>query len=356
MANKILFFDQPLSPPGGGQMSLLGLTQTLDHKKYDPTVLLPYTCDYEKMLKKNSIRYVVKPVKSWLSFLRSEKPDLIHCNAATTRRSFWLGVFANMLGIPFVWHVRVQDSAGWKDRVMAFLATKIIVISNVVARKFKFMHADKKLIKVHNGVRMETFQQSHDQSVLREEFGLNAGTKIVGVFSRLDPWKGHSLYLEMAKHVLKEYKDVCFLIVGEGEEKYKQILHEEAKRLGVEEYTIWAGFREDVAALMSMCDVIIHPSIEDEPFGRTIIEAMAASKPMVATNLGGPQEIITHAHDGYLAEAKAEKLANFTVRLLKNEELCKDIGQKAYQKVSQQFTMDVHAQKVQSIYEECLSV
>ena len=137
-----------------------------------------------------------------------------------------------------------------------------------------------------------------DAWAVRQSLGLGGGP-VVGVFSRLAEWKGQHVLLD----ALVSLPGVQALFVGDalfGEDAYAAGLRAQAQRLGVADRVCWAGFRDDVPALMKACTVVAHTSTAPEPFGRVIVEAMLAGRPVVASDEGGPREVISDGRTGRL--------------------------------------------------------
>ena len=119
---------------------------------------------------------------------------------------------------------------------------------------------------------------------------------------------------------------------------------------------IFTGFRRDVRRILSALDVVVLSSSAPEPFGRVVIEGMAAGKPVVATAAGGVPEIITDGVDGLLVPAKDSKaMARAITWLLSNPECAKKMGAAARQRVVQDFTVTLHVAKIQSVYDAILA-
>ncbi|MDI6839416.1 MAG: glycosyltransferase family 4 protein [bacterium] len=364
---KILYVDTPIEPPGGGQQSLLLILQGLDKSSpyFRPIVFIPNKCEFTKQLTNKNICYkIVRPLKL-LSEIRKLNPEIIHCNSATTRYAFYTALVSKLLCIPFIWHVRAVESAGWRDRVIAKLSTRIIAISEAVKEKFSYVKVDK-IRQIYNAVDTEVFKSGLDIEYLYNEFNIEKTKKVVGIFSRLDPWKGHRLFIDTARIVKGSlnkgiplvynlHKDVIFLVVGEGEESYKKQLFEYTEIHELKEDMIFTGFRKDIPELMNLCNVIVNTSIEPEAFGRTIIEAMACAKPVIATNMGGPKEIIEDKVDGFLLEPDAVSIAKTIIELLQNQNLRNKIGKKAREKVIEKFSVEMQIKEIEKLYREVLA-
>jgi glycosyltransferase involved in cell wall biosynthesis len=170
---------------------------------------------------------------------------------------------------------------------------------------------------VYNGIDPLPFESVTQAEVetLRRAMKLE-GIPVVGVFSRLAPWKGQHVLLEALTHLPK----VHALLVGEaifGERVYAAALRKQTKALDIEDRVHFAGFRRDVPQLMRLSDVVAHTSVAPEPFGRVIVEGMLSRRPVVATKAGGAMEIVEDEVNGVLVPpGDAEGLARALQGLL----------------------------------------
>ena len=352
MKKRILFLDTPLSPPGGGQMSLLLMLQNIDKAQFDPFVYVSKDSEFVDWIKRELIPVSIVSLRHLFFKIKELRPDIIHCNCATTKYAFVAVVSARLLRIPFIWHVRVVETAGWKDKIIASLATKIIAISEVVCKKFSWINNKDKVVTIYNAADTAVFHPGLEIENFFHEFSIGRESPVVGIFSRLDPWKGHMLFLESAKEIIKQRPQAKFLIVGEGEESYKEKLNAFIQENNLWENVIFTGFRKDIPFLMNLCKVIVNPSIEPEPFGRTIIEAMACGVPVVATNIGGPKEIIQDGENGFLVAPKAQQMISAVDMILDDEPLASRISQKALESISQRFSVKKHLEQIELLYKD----
>jgi glycosyltransferase involved in cell wall biosynthesis len=130
---------------------------------------------------------------------------------------------------------------------------------------------------------------------------------VVGMIGRLAPWKGQHVFLEAFARAFSGGSEVA-LVVGEAmfgseEESYAAELRELAQRLGIADRVDFRGFREDVWEELERMSVCVHASVVPEPFGQVIVEAMLSGVPVIATEGGGPSEIVTSGEDGLLYPA-----------------------------------------------------
>ena len=233
--------------------------------------------------------------------------DVIYANS---QKAFVVGALAARLARkPIVWHLHDVLTAEHFSRshrrlVVALanvFAERVIANSDASASAFSASGGQAGRVRVvYNGIDPAPFESvtRAETDRLRERLGL-AGVPVVGVFSRLAPWKGQHVLLEALPHL----PGVHAMLVGGalfGEHKYAAVLRARAEEIGVAERVRFMGFREDVPHLMRLSDVVAHTSTATEPFGRMIVEGMLARRPVVASRAGGALEIVRDGENGVL--------------------------------------------------------
>jgi glycosyltransferase involved in cell wall biosynthesis len=214
---------------------------------------------------------------------------------------------------------------------------------------------------VHNAVDLHEFLQPYDVTSVRNEFGWSSAEHLVGVVGRLDWWKGHEYFLKAIAQASQQNPHLRGLIIGQPEtslhnQLYFQELQALTLSLGLKDKVVFTGFREDVPRLMAALDVVVLSSAEPEPFGRVVIEGMAAAKPVVATAAGGVLDIITDRIDGLLVPGKdAPALARAILWLLSNKEQAEQMGRAARQRVTEKFTVPYQVGVIQKVYDTILN-
>ncbi len=225
---------------------------------------------------------------------------------------------------PVVWHLHdilsAEHFGGLQRRAVVTLANHMTrrVIANSGAARDAFVAAGGRADRVGvvaNGLDSSKFDQVGDAQIarLRAELGLT-NKRLVGVFSRLSPWKGQHVLID----ALPRLPGVHALIVGDalfGEIEYKTMLMRRADELGVSDRVHWLGFRDDVPALMRSVDLVLHTSTSAEPFGRVIVEGMLARRPVLATNMGASIELLGEGHWGLVPPDDPVALAEAIERI-----------------------------------------
>lgn len=140
------------------------------------------------------------------------------------------------------------------------------------------------------------------------------------------------------------------------DESYCSSLRKLIQELGLEESVVFLGFRDNPADYINLMDVVVHSSIEPEPFGRVNIEAMYLKKPVVSTNIGGPTEIFADGKDGILIEPKNPALlAQRIASLLESPESRARLGENAHRTVMERFTIANTIRNVEKVYDRIMN-
>ena len=193
---------------------------------------------------------------------------------------------------------------------------------------------------------------------MREQYGIEPGQHVFAIVGRIVRWKGHIEFLKAADIVFQSVPQAKGLIVGDfsdGDSRYQALITRMVDESRFSDRFIFTGYVRDVADLYSIMDVCVHASIDPEPFGLVITEAMAHGVPVVASNRGAPPEIINDGVDGFLVDpAASERLAGVIISLLSDEELRQRIGDKGRERVRKGFRLNTYARAMEKVYMEVL--
>ncbi|OGF58391.1 MAG: hypothetical protein A2Y62_14975 [Candidatus Fischerbacteria bacterium RBG_13_37_8] len=407
MSNKedkihILFVNPFSSSIGvsGADKSLLSLIAGLDKNKYKVSVAFPiksryleettdsfYREEYEKSGAKlyhmrmcvlyrtknpfallKNLLFLIPNIINLIRIIKREKVTIVHSNNTAIIGS---GIAARICGIPSVYHVR--EIIG-KPKIMRFLyprlinrlADVIICISEAVALMFLENSVPHyKAVVVYNGIDLSHFNKPLDSMKLKREFTIPEASPLIGIVGRISPRKGHVYFIEAAAKIIKEIPDAKFYIIGWVEshaQVYTELLNKLKtliNSLGLYKQVMFTGVRKDIPDIMASLDIIVMASASaaaPEPFGRVIVEAMAAGKPVVSTNEGGAPELIEDGKTGILVPpADSEALAQAVLSLLKNKELKKNMGALAKESVQNKFSEHTMVANTERYYREIIS-
>jgi glycosyltransferase involved in cell wall biosynthesis len=163
---------------------------------------------------------------------------------------------------------------------------------------------------IYNGVSSAQTVTETEIRQCKSELGIAGKSPILGVVGSLYPVKGHRFLIAAMPEILRRWPDVVLLVIGRG--KLEASLEAQAEELGVGAHVRFLGLRQDVPRLLSALDVFVLPSLS-EGLSLALLEAMAAGKPVVATEVGGNPEVVIPGETGYLA--KPEDTTDLTAKL-----------------------------------------
>ncbi|MEM1211397.1 MAG: glycosyltransferase [Planctomycetota bacterium] len=253
--------------------------------------------------------------------------DVLYAN---TQKAFVVSAVAGWWAKrPVVWHLRDMLTAGHfsgaNRRAAVGLANRLAakVICNSQATRDAFVAAGgrtDKAVVVHNGIDAQPFE-GLDAAAAGVRTGLVAGDEfVVGVFGRLTPWKGQDVLIDAVQAMTGgPGKRVSAWIVGEALFTDEDRAYADRLRARAGPSVRFLGFRGDVPAVMRACDAVVHCSVEPEPFGRVIVEAMLAGRPVVASGAGGAAEIVKDGVTGMLVEPGDVSALAAALRRLRDE-------------------------------------
>lgn len=299
---------------------------------------------------------------------------LIHANSV--RAGIALGL-ARPTGAATVVHVRDCLPAGSPlaratAGLIAASATRIVANSRYTARTLQALAPGARVQVVHNPVDLERFDparidRARVRARLARELGWTDGEPrlLLGVVAQITPWKGQSTAVEALRLLTAEGIDARLLLVGSVKFRarstrldnlaYQSRLRARIAAAGLEGRVHWLGEREDVPELVRALDVLLAPSHE-EPFGRTLIEAMALGVPVLATRVGGPPEIVTDGREGFLLPpGQPRAWSDALRRIAQRPELAAELGGAGRRRVLKAFTVKRHSEAMLEVYAQALA-
>jgi glycosyltransferase involved in cell wall biosynthesis len=272
--------------------------------------------------------------------LRLERPDVVV--GWMTKAQLYAGPAARLTGVPAIWCQQgMASSRSWLDRTaIALPALGVVAVSQAAGHAQRALRPHRPVKVVYPGVDLERFDPGRlpPPADARARLALPAEGGLVGIVARLQRWKGVHALVEALPQVLRTYPDLHCVVVGGAhdlEPDYGPSLRRAVADLGLEGRVIFAGRQPEVPLWLQTMDVVVNASA-DEPFGLTIVEAMALGKPVVAAASGGPLEIIRDSVDGLLVPpGHVRDLASAVIRVLGDAELADRLGRAAQQRASE---------------------
>ncbi len=398
---NILYLDNG-SGIGGGQRSLLLLLKHLDAtrfrsflgclgdsmlaaaaRKAGPPVIplnLPKQHDKGDKARRFTLHDIGRDLQhitvifQLLRVLEEQQIDLLHANSLAA--GLIGGVAAKLYGVPIVMHKRYATAYGLLDRICEALLDRVILVSE--ATRWKFAPPSKQAL-IYNGVELSPLQSSSQVErqrnpdligvgrqrnpdpigveTLRADLNLDPDAVLIGIVTRITPEKGiHTLIEATAK--LKASPPIQLLVVGgpyfPKDAEYIDSLKAQAKELGVTDRVIFTGFLEDTGAILSLLDIVLLASTIPEACPRTIIEAMAAGVPVIATPLGGSKELVTPETGLLVPAEEADAFAAAITQLAEDTERRKRMGKACRLRAEQLFCATQNARLTEDLYLDLL--
>ena len=410
-AIKVLYVHHGARPVGGSPTSLRFQIEELDKTRFAPAVALLggsraapafeglgipvmtmpgvakyghttgewYRLSRPLRLLGQHLRLPLSIAKSRAFLSRLEGRPIVHLNSSTLLP---VALAARQVGLPVVWHIReymVDGYLGLRRRALSYwmrkCASHIIAISRADLERihgFESVRADV----VYNFVDFERFDRRIRGEAVRDELGLDSNRRTVVFLGGVSPIKGTIEYLRAARALARKRKDVQFILAGsrsrffDGPLRARRLLHDTLRPASARYYravrdllkdkdlskaVLDVGPRSDIPEVLAAGDLLVFPSTAPH-FARPLIEAGAMGKPVIGSNLPGPQEIVVDGETGLLVPPGApEALAAAMERILDDPEKARAMGDKGCERARDLFDAKKNVRRIEAIYEEVMA-
>ena len=300
-----------------------------------------------------------------MRFIRRENIALLHCHlfaasllGAGAARMAGVGAVLETCHGPEVWRMgKMLRGSFWVDRQVGRLVDKYIAVSHAAARHLidtKGVPASKVRV-IHNGRDLDRFgaTDARRRSATRAALGLGDEPAIL-VPARLDEQKGHRYLLDALAILAPRWPNLITLLAGDG--TLEQSLRAQCAALGLGDRVRFLGYRRDVPELLEAADLVVLPSLY-EGLSLVTIEALAAGRPMVATEVDGTPEVVIHEKTGLLAPpANPQALASAIERMLSDPAMAARLGSEGRKFVNENFTLKRQIEETVAVYSELTGV
>ena len=359
----ILYLSHCGSSIGGGEKQLASLVTNIDRKRYQPLVVCPDDGVFVEHLRCAGIPTVVLALPSWrkvksliaryraaeklTALAKTHNAKLVHTSDS------WFNPYVlhirKRLGIPVISHVRTLLTIDQVRKYKFNQMDRIIAISKESKTALVQAGTDSEKIElILNCVDLDAFQLIR-QSKPSTEY-------VVGIVGRIEPFKRQKEFIEIAAAVIAQNKNVRFHIIGAAlntpeHRAYEWDIRQLVVEYRLQEFVDFEGHRTDMPNVMQELDLLVTLSA-----GSVIAEAMAAGKPVIGTPIGSTADMIIDGVTGYViplhpAEAITSKILEFAT----DPNLNIHIGQQARRAAEEAFSIEIHVQKVQDMYEKLLN-
>lgn len=284
--------------------------------------------------------------------LYKTRPDLLHVN-----NSFTPLPAARLLGIPVIWHLHgiPYRPSPWEHFLLKGV-TKFIAISDYVAQAaIKAGCPAERMVTIHNPA-PDFKPPAHDvRQWLLDKYSIPSDHLLLAHVGRLIRWKGQREFLEAFAIAIRDFPKATALIIGDDAECFGDNYAAELKALvassGLSDNVVFTGHLNQIQNVMAAVDVVVHSSIEPEPFGLVIVEAMKAGTAVIAADHGAPPEIIEHEISGILENPRsARSMAATLTRLLSDEKMRGEIASAGQRHAKARFSSELFGSRLTNLY------
>lgn len=345
---------------GGAQRQVVDLINGLSDDVFKIHLLtFEKQLDLLKGVKVNKIHFYHFPrrykfdfsvIKNVAKVIREKNIDIVH---STNQLSFLFGLLGRLRArskTKFALTIHTTLNKDLKnelfDRLLyAPLMTFCHVIITVCnsqkllwAKKYPWL--SNKFITIYNGIDMERYKDTFtivEKDKLRDSLGVKSGELLIAILAVFRPEKGHEFAFRALKKLIDSGKKIKLLLIGDGERKI--YLEKISKELKIGDYILWLGFQKDPRQYLSICDVLLVPSVES--FSISMLEALAMGKPVIATELGGSPEMLKEGMNGFLLKPKdADSIVEKLSLLISDPGIKRRLSSYARESVEKRFSVE----------------
>ena len=375
----------------GSDKTMLYFLSELDKTKYLPIIVLPFDGPLKNELEKNNIKVVIAPVlkiyrkmftpKNIFKFIKEYYQGIKALDSLNKQYKFdlvYTHTLAALIGILFakkrkikhLWHVQEIIA---KPKILNFLFKRALsldcnhkVVYDSIATMNFWIENNQKLANkseaVWNGVETKNIKSFTDFEIqeVRENFFFSSKDEIViSLIGRINSWKGQQLLLKSFNQLVKKYNNIKLVYLGSAppnQENFEIELKNQILEFGLVNKVVVIPFQKEIEKFWNSIDIAVVPSTEPEPFGMVVIEAMLAKKPVIASNHGGPTEIIIQNETGLLFEPNNHNsLSQALEKLIQDKQLRMLYGENGFNRVHTTFSLESHVNHFENIFDKLMN-
>ena len=357
---KVLFFIESLRA-GGKERRVVELLKEFRNNFPDVEIILTLMrreIHYQEIYQLNVPIYFIerwlikKDPSVWFRFYwltRKLNPDIIHVWGHMV--AFYAVPAKRLLNIPMI-NNEITDATPSQrllGKSWVFNASDKI-IANTQAGLLAYGAPPLKSGVIYNGFNFDRLKNIRPPEAVRKQFGITTH-RVVGMVATFSYHKDYETFLEAARILLNNYTDITFLCVGEGD-------YSDLKSKFSDPGILFLGKQNEVESIMNICDIgVLTTNVKnhEEGISNAMLEFMALSKPVIATDSGGSKELIQHGETGFLVKAfDPKEISERIIFLLNHQEECKRIGLQAKERVKKNFSISSMAASFYQQYQMVL--
>lgn len=310
---------------------------------------------------------ILKDIRTITSMVFTGEYNILHTHGA---KANMIGIFVKKrTGIPVVTTVHSDYRLDYLHSVLKMytfglintIALRLVDYYIAVSENFKDMlikrgFAADRIQPVYNGIPFNNPipLMPRDEFCKKYHFSLQPGDIAIGILARLHPVKGHTVFLEAAAKVIREFPQTKYLLAGSGDD-LKPALEKKAEQLGIRDNVFFLGMVEEPYSFLDIIDINVMASYS-ESFPYAILEGARMKKATVSSRVGGLEDLFDQGENGYLfTPGDSDALAEHLLTLLRDPEHRKNIGEKLYEKAREHFSLEAMTQTQLNIYQTILA-
>jgi glycosyltransferase involved in cell wall biosynthesis len=357
---------------GGAQEHVFNLLTRIDRERYDVSLVSLTPGSAIRRLERTGVPVCVieepddeAAIEALAAHLAATRADVVHAHMyraeIVATQAAWRLAAAGRHRPFVVSTVHSSRIRSDEDRALLRRLTPrmdhLVAVSRAIVRKIEDEgRVGAPVSLIYNGVDLQRYVDQEACCTLHEEYGIAGGSPIVGVVARLEPEKGHPTLLDAWPRVLEAVPNAHLLIVGEGSRR--EALEAQAAGLGLlgaSPRVTFTGRRDDIPAVTAALDVAVLPSYR-EAQGLSILEAMALSRPVVASAVGGIPEMIEDGRTGLLVPPHdAAALGDAIARMLTDHPFADTVARAGHDLVYERFCVEMMVRATETIYDEAVA-
>jgi glycosyltransferase involved in cell wall biosynthesis len=384
---KVLIYEPYAFNISGNTRYLISIFKSIDRSRIEPILAIPFEEKFIDIIRDLNGRYIEVPTPERLkrysgsilgentgrlltvasialhtvtlaSLIIRERIDVVHCNSI--RALMTIGFAAKLTGRPCIWYVKGDLDNPFLDRIGFVLANRVLFLCETNKNRrypdqVRKYNSKIRILRIGTDLdEMAAAQQSAEQD-LNNELIFDKNYINIAFLGQLYPPKGITYLLEAISKVRNEYPNVALYLVGDygvGKyQNYKSDVDSIIKLMKLDN-VFFLGWRYDAAKILSMMDIYALPSLS-EGVPRSIVEAMALGKPVVATDVGGVSETVIDGQNGFVVKPKdVNGFAKALLTLAKDKQLRKKMGDNGRKIAFEKYSIRDHIARLENVYLE----
>lgn len=294
--------------------------------------------------------------------------DIVHTHSG--KAGFLGRLAAKLAGVPVVVHTihgpsfyRYQNPVGnwlftWAEQLAGEWTTQFVSVADAMTEQYLAagIATPSRYVTIRSGINLDAFLSARPDPKLRASLGLREQDRVVGKVARLFRLKGHEFLFEAAPRIVAAVPEVKFLLVGDG--VYRERFERQAERMGLRDRFVFAGLvpPQEIPRYVALMDVLVHLSLR-EGLPRTLPQALACGKPVVAFDVDGAREVCVDGQTGFLLRAgDTDGLERAVIRLLQDGELATRMGAEGREQVRKNFSETLMVRQIDELYRRLATV